>query len=312
MEIERDCIDALLMELYSELVKARPNEANRGATREIIGVVLRLSKPKARLSRSENRGRTFSALGELLWYLSGSDRLEFIEPYVPLYKDDAVDGVLPGAYGPRIFAMRQKINQLKNVIDTLKENPRTRRAVIQLFNAEDIETRLTEIPCTTTLQFFVRDEKLLLSVTMRSNDAYWGLPHDVFCFTMIQEMVARCLDVGLGEYYHYVGSMHVYERFVEKIVEYMAEGYQKCVEMPDMPLGDPFPLVPQILAAEGMIRRGETISAESFFSDQYWADVVRLLQVFWAKDNDQLDILAGELHSPMFRAYLDGRRKRES
>jgi len=138
----------------------------------------------------------------LLWYLAKSDKLDFIEPYVGEYRKDAVNGVLPGAYGPRLFAMRGEINQIENVIRLLRKKSGSRRAVVQLFNAEDIATEHSEIPCTTALQFHLREGMLSLSVTMRSNDAVWGLPHDVFCFTMIQEMMARALDAELGEYYH--------------------------------------------------------------------------------------------------------------
>lgn len=190
MEIKGDSIDAILIDLYQDLLRSPGrNEGSRGATVEALAVTLRLTKPRARLSRSENRGKPFSALGELLWYLAKSNKLEFIEPYVGRYKDDAVDGVLYGAYGPRIFAMRGCVDQLQSVTELLRQTSGSRRAVVQLFNAEDIVSRQPEIPCTTTLQFLIRDGHLHLSVTMRSNDAYFGLPHDVFCFTMLQE---RC------------------------------------------------------------------------------------------------------------------------
>jgi thymidylate synthase len=245
MEIVGDSLDAILIQLYEQLSKSPLfNKGTRGSTVEFLGVSLRLSSPRARISRSENRGKPFSALGELLWYLAGSDRLDFIQPYVPEYKKDADEGILHGAYGPRLFAMRGNVDQLKNVTALLEGNPGSRRAVVQLFNAEDIAAAHKEIPCTTTLQFHLRDGQLHLSATLRSNDAYWGLPHDVFCFTMIQEMMARRLGVELGEYYHYVGSMHVYVDHLDKIGEYLAEGHQKTIEMPPMPVGDPFPAGP--------------------------------------------------------------------
>jgi thymidylate synthase len=84
------------------------------------------------------------------------------------------------------------------VIELLGNRPTSRRAVIQIFNAEDIAAIHREIPCTTTLQFFVRNERLDMVTTMRSNDAYLGLPHDVFCFTMLQEIIARSLGREIG------------------------------------------------------------------------------------------------------------------
>jgi thymidylate synthase len=310
MEIVGDSLDDVLIQLYEKLSgSALRNKGSRGDTLELLGVSIRIFRPRARISRSENRGKPSSALGELLWYLAGSDRLDFIEPYVREYKRDADDGVLYGAYDPGLFAMRGKVDQLQSVTALLKQRPGSRRAVVQLFNAEDIASEHKAIPCTATLQFHLHDGQLHLSVTLRSNDAYWGLPHDVFCFTMIQEMMARRLGVELGEYYRYVGSMHVYVDHLDKIGEYLAEGHQKTIEMPPIPVGDPFLLVPELLKAEDRIRHGDTVVASEAASDSYWADVVRLLQVFWAADHaSRLDELKSEFVNPMYRSYLEGRR----
>jgi thymidylate synthase len=310
MEIAGSSLDDVLIQLYEELPKSSlRNKGRRGDTVELLGVSLRISQPRARLSRSENRDKPFSALGELLWYLARSDKLEFIQPYVGEYRNDAVNGVIHGAYGPRLFAMRGNIDQLQNVADLLTNRPDSRRAAVQIFNAEDIASEHKEIPCTTTLQFLLRGKRLHLSVTLRSNDAYWGLPHDVFCFTMLQEMMARRLGMELGEYYQYVGSMHVYERHLGQMGEYVAEGHQKAVEMPVMPVGNPFILVDDLLKAEDRIRHGEAVVASEVASETYWADIIRLLQVFWAPNyGARLDELKAEFAHPIYRSYLEGRR----
>ncbi|ACB95178.1 thymidylate synthase [Beijerinckia indica] len=313
MEIEKECLDAILYNLYWSIKEhGRTNAGSRGNTVELLGVALRILKPRARISRSENRGKPFSAIGELLWYLSGLDTLAFIEPYVSAYRDDAVAGVIQGAYGPRLRAMRDGIDQFASIETLLRQKPNSRRAVIQLFNAEDIATEHKEIPCTTTLQFHLRDGLLHMSVTMRSNDAYWGLPHDVFCFTMIQEMMARRLGVELGEYYHYVGSMHVYEKHLNHLDNYLVEGFQRTAEMPPMPAGDPFQLVDHLLSIEGRLRRGDDLNAGSEISDPYWADIVRLMQVFWAREfaHDhpaRLMELRAQLETSFYKPYVDGR-----
>ncbi|MEJ7776979.1 MAG: thymidylate synthase [Sphingomicrobium sp.] len=313
MELEAESLDGILYKLYPAIKESgRHHKGSRGGTKELLGVSLRILKPRARISNSENRGKPFSAIGELLWYLSGSDSLAFIESYVSAYKDDAVGGIIEGAYGPRLAAMRGSINQLDSIHRLLSEKAGSRRAVIQLFNAEDIATDHKEIPCTTTLQFHLREGQLHLSVTMRSNDAYWGLPHDVFCFTMLQEMMARRLGVELGEYYQYVGSMHVYDDYLEAIDQYVEEGFQRTVEMPPMPAGDPFKRVDHLLAIEVRLRAGEELDADAETGDPYWADLVRLLQVFWAKESsedqtDRLEKLRAQLSTTSYRPYVDGR-----
>lgn len=318
MEFEGESLDLVLHKLYKAIDEnGRSHQGSRGATRELLSVSLRILKPRARISRSENRGKPFSAIGELLWYLSGSDQLDFIEPYVSRYAEDAINGIIEGAYGPRLSAMRGKINQFESIERLLTQNPGSRRAVIQLFNAEDIATDHKEIPCTTTLQFHLREGVLHISVALRSNDAYWGLPHDVFCFTMIQEMMARRLGVEIGEYYQYVGSMHVYERYLDNMREYIQEGIQQTIEMPPMPGGDPFALINALLGIERRLRAGETLHAAAEIGDPYWADIIRLLQVFWAREwsvnyPQRLAELRRELVSHSYRPYVDGRMHLES
>src|SRR5437016_931611 len=124
----------------------------RGSAREIRGVMLELTNPLARLSRSETRGRVFSSIAELCWYLSHSDRVEPIEFYLPRYRDDAEsDGSVHGAYGPRLFAF-DGIDQVGYVISTLRQHPFSRQVVIQVFDHEDVAHRYSHVPCTCVLQ----------------------------------------------------------------------------------------------------------------------------------------------------------------
>src|SRR4051794_12642996 len=83
--------------------------ATKGLNRELRGVTLQLTNPRARLSRSESRGKVFSAFGELLWYLSGSNSTDQIAHYIPAYREFDEDGMIFGGYGPRL---RGGIDQL--------------------------------------------------------------------------------------------------------------------------------------------------------------------------------------------------------
>ncbi len=310
MEITADTLDDALAAVYQDLLESgQANEASRGDTRENIGVLIKISKPRARLSRSLSRGKPFSALGELLWYLSRSDKLDFIRRYVKQYEKESADGLtVHGAYGPRLFSMRDDVNQIENVIRLLERKPGTRRAVIQLFNAEDIAREYKEIPCTTTMQFLIRDNHLHMAVTMRSNDAFKGLPHDVFCFTMLQEMIATRLGTQLGNYRQFVGSMHLYSDDAEDAKSYLAEGFHRTTEMPAMPPGNPFTVIPTLLDAERDVRNGKQVVASAVFGNAYWADLVRLLQVFDATgDPSRLNTLKAQFTSPIYQSYLEGR-----
>jgi thymidylate synthase len=301
---EAETLDDAMAVIFREILEngdtARPT---KGANREITGILLEVTNPRARLSLTETRSRLFSAIGEFCWYLAGASDLEFIEYYLSRYADFAEDGTIFGAYGPRLFHWRNT-NQLKNVTRILREGPDSRRAVIQLFDAEDIIVRHKDVPCTCTLQFLVRGDRLNLVTYMRSNDAFIGLPHDFFCFTMLQEIVARELGIELGTYKHMVGSLHIYEHDLIKAEQFINEGFQSTeVRMPPMPVGDPWAGVSFLLAAEGQIRMtGRWDDDKLNETDPYWVDLVRLLQVFRCKKSNDLAGMTA-LRSQVNKAY---------
>ena len=201
--------------------------------------------------------------------------------------------------------MRNNINQFESVHKLLTKKPGTRRAVIQLFNAEDIVQYHKDVPCTTTLQFHLREDRLHLTATLRSNDAFWGLPHDVFCFTMLQEIMACQLSVGLGNYYQYIGSMHIYEDKFNAARNYIQEGHQKTIEMPPMPIGNPFPAIRKLLELEQDIRSRKELILANLHLDEYWKDIVRLLREFWTlRRRESTEYLIDDFHHVYYRSLL--------
>lgn len=312
MRIETNTLDDALLALYPPLLSQAPDtRGSRGDFSEILGVTIEILQARSRLSRSETRGRLFSSLGELLWYLTGDNRLEFIEPYISRYKQESEDGVsVYGGYGPRLFQQRGH-NQLGNVIKLLGDRPTSKRAVIQIFNAEDLAGSHKEIPCTTTLQFLVREERVCLVASLRSNDAFLGLPHDVFCFTMLQEIVARSLGRDIGRYIHFAGSMHLYDEHRVGAQSLVDERFQARVEMPQMPIGDPWPSIESVLKAESRIRAGELFDASIDGLDPYWADLIRILQIFFSDNDQRIKVLENAMWFPRYRPYILSRMGRE-
>jgi len=307
-----DTLDDLLNDVFDDLVNVAADVTpTRGKTKEIIGVSFCLKNPRARLSRTETKGTVFSALGELLWYLSGDNKLDFIKHYLKRYEEESEDGLtVYGGYGPRLFKLRGKYNQIKNITELLANKPASRRAVIQLFDGKDINQTHLEIPCTCTMQFFVRQKKLHLQVSMRSNDAYKGLPHDVFAFTMLQEIIARELNIELGEYYHSVGSLHLYSGDKAKVKEYLNEGFQPTtLPMPPMPLGSPWKSIDFLLGVEARSRVDEPVDISDVQIDQYWLDLAKLIQIhslFLAKNYDGIIQFRKGIND-IYNVYIDKR-----
>jgi len=251
----------------------------------------------------------FSALGELLWYLTKSDDLDFIVAYISAYRKEAnADGHINGAYGPRLFSS-YGLDQVEAVTELLKRKPTTRRAVVQLYGAKDLQID-EEVPCTTTLQFFIRDGRLHLLASLRSNDVYLGLPHDIFCFTMLQEMMALRLDVELGEYRQSVGSFHLYDRHESRVEHYLKEGHHGLAEMPPMPSGDPFAMSGQLLQVEAQIRAGASDGITAL--PPYWADLMRLVQAHFTDDPSAMDDIKASLSNASYGTYIDDLRDRRT
>lgn len=312
MLIAAATLDDLLRRAFHEVLdKGARVEATRGWNTELCGVLLKLSNPRARLSRTETKGKVFSALGELAWYLSASDRADFIAYYIQDYvKEEEVDGTVRGAYGPRLFTAEWH-NQFESVASLLKRKPNSRQAVIQLFDNSDLAGMYKDIPCTCTLQFMVRDEKLNLTVSMRSNDVFKGLPHDVFSFTMLQEILAVMLNRQLGDYTHFAASLHLYDKQKEQAKLLIGEGVlgAKTASMPQIPDTDKtlWKSIKAFRRAEMAIRSGSEPEAEATSLNTYWQDLIRLLQVFRHSKTDNFEAIAairGQMSCPLYAEYI--------
>lgn len=316
MYIVGKTFDDILRRVLEKLLNTKNQvKSTKGKSTEFTGVLIKLQNPRSRLSRTERKGTLFSCLGELLWYLSGDNSLEFINYYIKNYEKFSDDGLtIYGAYGPR-FMNKDGHNQIKNVISRLKEKPTTRRAVIQLFDAKDVNIEAKDIPCTCTLQFFVRNNRLEMMTNMRSNDAYLGLPHDVFSFTMLQEIIARTLGLEVGTYYHSVGSLHLYEDGRNGAKQFINEGWQQTKPMPKMPISNPWDSIEKLLEAESEIRSGKEVKLSNLNLDSYWEDFVRILQIYSYSKNKKLykiPTIKEEMSTKIYNTYIAKREVKKS
>lgn len=313
MYITADTLDDLLRRAIEKLYSRKHRiKTSRGDATELTGVLFQIRNPRARISRTEKKGTLFSCVGELLWYLAKSKSLEFIRYYLPKYRTYSDDGrTIHGGYGPRLFGMRGN-NQIDNVLTLLRKKPNSRRAVIQLFDAADIADSHKDIPCTCTLQFMIRRRRLQMLTSMRSNDVFIGMPHDIFCFTMLQEIMARSLDVEVGTYKHTIGSLHLYEEHRANARQYFEEGWQETVPMPPMPAGDPWHSIRVLLKAESAIRRNKGVDIRDLKLQSYWEDLVRILQIYWHSKNGgsrEIRYLRNRMASPIYDPYIERRKQ---
>lgn len=284
MRIQAPTVDDALRQSYDAILQGGTDiTSTRGKNREIVGAQIEITNPRARLSRTEARATLYSALGEFLWYLAQSDTIDFIKYYAPEYpKHVQVDehGHVVAAYGPRLFNFRG-VDQVRQVIELMKARPGSRQAVIQLFDCSDLAAQNRDVPCTCTVQFLCRNGTLDAITVMRSNDAVRGLPHDVFAFTMLQEIIARSLTAEVGTYRHWVGSLHFYHEDREKVSSFISEGWQQTagIAMEPMPVGDPWPDIERLLEAEQAFRIDQRSDPWPDSGSPYWNGLVWLLEM---------------------------------
>lgn len=193
-------------QLIDWMMKTGHETTPRGMrTIEVVDAHLIIRDPRDRLIFDPSRKMNIAlAAAELFQIVAGDDDAEFLAKFAKRMLDFSEDGKIGGAYGPRIH------EALPTAIEKLRKDPDSRQAIITIYTSDDLNAKPHMVPCTVSLQFFIRNGHLHLITNMRSNDVVWGLTYDVFVFTMLQEAVAQSLSVPLGEYHHNDGSLHFY------------------------------------------------------------------------------------------------------
>lgn len=197
-------------------------ESRIGKTKHLTDITIQIDNPCHNVCLNPERNLSLRyILGEMRWYMSGSNKVSEIAPYAKMWSALTDDGeTVNSAYGYRI--MHQfGFDQLQYCIDKLKANPYDRQAVIHIKEASNKPTKDT--PCTCLIQFTCFRGRLNAHVYMRSNDIWLGLPYDVVFFTTLQQIVAEKIGVPIGKYYHTVGDLHLYEKHWNKNVRYSGD-----------------------------------------------------------------------------------------
>jgi thymidylate synthase len=257
-------------------------------TLEICPVMFTLLNPRKRCVTNAERRWSFPlALGEFCWHISGSDELNFIEFYASQWRNFAEDDatIRGSCYGRKVF-QRQfgNLSQWERIIQILREDSHSRRAVLYFNDSlQDFEAFSKDVPCASSLQFIVREGKVHAVTHMRSNDAIWGLPYDIFLFTMLQELLTCELNLEMGTYSHSVASLHIYERhfeFAKKIIKSNFETFE-------MPFMRNFEQSFNFLNAES-IARSQGFLPKSDLND-YWRNLSLVLgwysSIKWGNEN---------------------------
>ena len=162
-----------------------------------------------------------SIVYELLWFLKGDTNVKYLqENGVRIWNEWADEnGDLGPVYGKQWVAWEGTdgtiTNQIENVVNALKNNPDSRRIIINAWNVGDLKD-MALTPCHAMVQFYVADGKLSCQLYQRSADCFLGVPFNIASYALLTMMVAQVCDLKLGDFIHTFGDAHLYLNHLEQ------------------------------------------------------------------------------------------------
>jgi thymidylate synthase len=159
---------------------------------------------------------------ELLWFIAGDTNIKYLlDNNVHIWDEWADEnGDLGPVYGHQWRSWPapdgRKIDQLKNVIDTIKRNPDSRRLLVTAWNPGEVD-RMALPPCHCLFQFYVADGKLSCQLYQRSADVFLGVPFNIASYALLTMMVAQVCGLAPGEFVHTTGDTHIYRNHFEQV-----------------------------------------------------------------------------------------------
>ena len=162
-----------------------------------------------------------SIIYELLWFLNGDTNIEYLQDHgVRIWNEWAdQDGELGPVYGAQWRAWKsadgENIDQISQVIDSIKQKPHSRRHIVSAWNVGEIDNMALP-PCHLLFQFYVADGKLSCQLYQRSADVFLGVPFNIASYALLTLMVAQVCDLNPGDFVHTFGDAHLYINHLEQ------------------------------------------------------------------------------------------------
>jgi thymidylate synthase len=162
-----------------------------------------------------------SIIHELLWFLKGDTNVKYLqENGVRIWNEWADEhGDLGPVYGKQWIAWEtpegKKINQIQRAVDLIKNNPDSRRIIVNAWNVGELD-KMALTPCHALFQFFVADGKLSCLLYQRSADVFLGVPFNIASYALLTLMMAQVCDLEPGEFVHSFGDLHLYSNHLEQ------------------------------------------------------------------------------------------------
>lgn len=163
-----------------------------------------------------------SIIHELLWFLKGETNIAYLKAHGVSIWDEWADanGDLGPVYGKQWRSWSapdgQVIDQIEEVVKTIKNNPDSRRMIVSAWNPADLP-KMALAPCHCLFQFYVADGKLSCQLYQRSADIFLGVPFNIASYALLTMMLAQVCGLQYGDFVHTFGDAHVYTNHFEQV-----------------------------------------------------------------------------------------------
>lgn len=216
------------MNQYETLLKHIFENGNEKAdrtgtgTRSIFGAQIRFNLNEGFPLITTKKVHLKSIIHELLWFIKGETNTQYLkENGVSIWDEWAdKDGNLGPVYGYQWRSWPapdgKSIDQLSEVIQTLKINPDSRRIIVSAWNVADLP-KMALMPCHAFFQFYVANGKLSCQLYQRSADMFLGVPFNIASYALLTHMVAQVCNLQVGDFIHTFGDAHIYSNHYEQV-----------------------------------------------------------------------------------------------
>lgn len=197
-------------------------------TRSVFGRQMRFDLSEGFPLVTTKKVHLKSIIYELLWFLKGDTNVKWLNEHGVTIWDEWADanGELGPIYGQQWIRWRAndgtEINQIAKVVESIKENPDSRRHIVSGWNVGDLQTlikgkKTAPPPCHMLFQFYVVNNKLSCQLYQRSADVFLGVPFNIASYSLFTMMIAQATGLRLGDFVHTFGDVHIYKNHFDQV-----------------------------------------------------------------------------------------------
>ncbi len=221
------------MKQYHDLLKhilengTEKTDRTGTGTISVFGYQMRFNLQEGFPLVTTKKVHTKSIIHELLWFIKGETNTAYLkENGVSIWNEwEDENGDLGPVYGKQWRSWTtpngKVIDQLKEVIETLKKSPDSRRIIVSAWNVGEL-SEMALMPCHALFQFYVADNKLSCQLYQRSADVFLGVPFNIASYALLTMMIAQVCDLDLGDFIWTGGDTHIYSNHYEQVQTQLA------------------------------------------------------------------------------------------